>query len=161
MIDTLIAEIIARESVKDTNNPNDAGGRTKYGIAERWHPEVWNPGPPTLQQAQDIYRSQYFVKPGISGITPDYLMAQVADIAVNSGPGVAIQKLQEVLNSPVVDGVMGPNTVKLLATQNPEIVNTKLVMSRNLLLVRIVQKNPKDLEFLFGWVTRSQSFLRV
>ena len=41
----LIDRIIKREGGdKETNDPKDAGGRTKYGISERAHPEVWVDG---------------------------------------------------------------------------------------------------------------------
>jgi lysozyme family protein len=157
MVEQLIAEIIQREGVKDTNNPNDPGGRTKYGISAKWNPEAWKNGPPTLAQAQAIYYNTYFVVPGIIRITPDYLLSQVADFGVLSGPTVAIQHLQKVLNV-VQDGQMGPATLQALSTQNPIQVNNRLVDDRVLMLDRVVQKRPSDIEFIFGWHTRVLSF---
>src|SRR5688500_26774 len=96
-IDAAILEIIERVGRKDTNNPNDSGGRTKYGISERSHPSAWVNGPPTLEEAKDIYFKMYFVSTNIYLVQPDYLRDQVADWAVTSGPHIAIQHLQRIL----------------------------------------------------------------
>lgn len=158
-MDTLLDEIIKREGVKDTNNPNDSGGRTKFGISEKWHPEAWTNGPPTLEQAKTIYFDEYVVKPGFTKIQPEYLMAQLIDWGVNSGPTVAIQRFQKLLGV-AQDGIIGPSTLQTLKLRNPETINNQLANERVLMLSRLVQKRPKDLEFLFGWVRRAQSFQR-
>jgi lysozyme family protein len=158
-LDTLILEIIEREGRKDTNNPNDSGGRTKYGISERAHPEAWKNGPPTLEEAKDIYFVAYLVKPNIHRVTPNYLRDQVADWAVTSGPMIAIQNLQRILKVKD-DGVLGPITLAALATRNGEDVNNRLVDGHVLMIGRLVQRRPKDLEFLFGWLRRALSFRR-
>lgn len=159
MIDTLLDEIVAREGAKDTNDPADSGGRTKYGISEKYHPEAWKDGPPTEEEAKDIFLKHYIIAPGIHKVTPDYLMNFVADIAVLSGPNTAIQQLQKALGV-TVDGDLGPETLAALSSRNPEVTLVKLVKIRVLALVRLAQKRPKDLKWLFGWVTRSFSFLR-
>ncbi len=156
----MIAEIIQRESVKDTDNPNDAGGRTKYGISSKWHPELWKDGPPTLKVAQDTYFQQYIVGPKIHLIAPDYLMIQVADFGVLSGPGTAIMHLQGLLNVKQ-DGDIGPATLEAIKARNPESLNNLLVIDRIFMLVRLAQKRPSDLSNLFGWVRRASTFLRT
>lgn len=157
MVDQLIDEIIKRESSKDTNDPNDPGGETKFGIAKRFHPEVWNPGPPTYQQAHDIYMVEYIVKPGFAKIDPAYIGNQLADWGVTSGPVTAIQHLQKVL-SVTVDGVMGPATYLTISKRDPLELNNQLVDDHILFIDRLVQKRPSDVEYLFGWHTRALSF---
>ena len=159
MIDALLEEILLREGSKDTNNPNDSGGRTKFGISEKWHPEAWRNGPPSRDEAKLIFLNQYVIQPGFPQVKPDYLMEQLVDFGVNSGPMVAIRKLQDILGVNV-DGVLGPLTLKFLAKRNPEVLNALLVKSRVLMMARLVQKRPKDLAFLFGWQSRALSFLR-
>lgn len=156
MIDQLLDEIIKREGSKDTL---DRAGRSKYGISEKYHPEAWKNGPPTLEMAKQIYFQIYFITPKLHLINPNYLQAQLMDFGVLSGPMVAIQHLQRALNIGV-DGVIGPITLSVLGTQNPEVVNQKLVVSRGLMLARLVQKRPSDLQYLFGWLNRVFSFLR-
>lgn len=155
-MDQLLEEILRREGSKDTV---DSAGRTKYGISEKYHPEVWKDGPPTREEAKSIYFDQYIVGPNIHKIEPDELRNQVADFGVHSGPPVAIKHLQKIL-SVQVDGILGPITLHALSHRNEEDVNQKLVVSRVLLLSRIVQKRPSDLKYLFGWINRALSFLR-
>lgn len=157
MLDKLLDEIIARESSKDTNNPNDSGGRTKYGISEKWHPDLWVNGPPTLEQAKQVYIRDYVVTPNFH-LLPSPLMEQAIDFGVNSGPGVVVQKLQGLVKVPV-DGVMGPLTLAAIKTANIATLNNQLVRERVKMLARIVQKRPSDLEFLYGWITRAFLFL--
>ena len=159
MLEQLLDEIIHNEGKKETNRPNDSGGRTKYGISERWHPEEWVNGPPTLERAKEIYLHQYIIGPKIHMITPDYLMFQVADFGVPSGPAVAIRHLQRILNVDA-DGEIGPLTLEALSKRDPEKINNLLVKSRVLMFSRLVQKRPKDLENLYGWNQRAFSFLR-
>lgn len=159
MLDALILEIIEREGRKDTNNPNDSGGRTKYGISERANPEAWKNGPPTLEQAKEIFLHKYLVTPRIHLVTPDYLRDQVADWAVTSGPFIPIQNLQRILKVED-DGHMGPLTLAALTERKGDDVNNRLVDSHVLMIGRLVQKRPKDLEFLFGWLRRALSFRR-
>jgi lysozyme family protein len=159
VVDTLIDEIIARESSKDTNDPNDAGGRTKYGISIHANPEAWVNGPPTRDAAAKIYLDRYIVQPGFLQVTPEYLMDQLVDYGVTSGPLTAIMHLQRVLGLKQ-DGQLGPVTLAALKTQDPITLNNKLVDDRVLMMARIVQKHPSDIEFLFGWLTRALGFRR-
>lgn len=158
-MNTLLDEIIAREGHKDTNNPSDSGGRTKFGISEKWHPEAWKNGPPTIEVARDIYFREYIVGPRLHLIQPEWLMAQVADMAVLSGPSVAIRNLQAALGVQA-DGVIGPVTLAALKAADAERVNNAFALGRAYGLVRIAQKRPKDVQFLYGWVVRALSFVR-
>jgi lysozyme family protein len=157
MIDAIIDDVIKREGAKDTNNPNDPGGRTKYGISERWNPEMWKTGPPTLQQARDHYRTVYIVNVGFDKIQPAYLQEQLVDFGVLSGPQTAIMHLQKIIGLSQ-DGVLGPLTLANISNRDPLRLNNKLVDDRVLMLARITQRNPKELEDLFGWLTRALSF---
>jgi lysozyme family protein len=157
MIETIIDEVIRREGLKDTNNPNDSGGRTKYGISERWNPEEWRNGPPTLDRARQVYRQRYIEQVGFDKVQPTFLQEQLIDFGVNSGPQSALMHLQKILGV-AQDGKMGPATLGTIALRDPIRLNNALVDDRVLMLVRIVQKRPKDLEYVFGWVTRALSF---
>ena len=158
-MDDLLVELIEREGHRETNNPNDSGGRTKYGISERFHPQEWTNGPPTYERAKQFYFETFVVKPGFHRVQPDWLMEQLVDFAVNSGPSTAIKHFQRVLLTPD-DGDLGPATLAALAKRNPTQVNNALVDSRILMFARLVQRRPKDLEFLYGWIRRALKFRR-
>lgn len=158
--DQLIDDLIQKEGRKETNRKNDSGGRTKYGISEKYHPLEWKNGPPTEERAREIYFHQYIINPGFHKIQPLYLMEQLVDFGVPSGPQTAIMHLQRILGftGKDVDGELGPKTLAALAKRDPKIVNNKLVDSRLLMFARIVVKRPKDLENLIGWMNRALSF---
>lgn len=157
MIDAIIDAVIKREGAKDTDNPNDSGGRTRYGISERWNPELWRNGPPTLDQARLHYRNVYILNVGFDKVQPPFLQEQLIDFGVNSGPQTALMHLQKLLGL-TQDGKLGPATLGTIALRDPIRLNNQLVDDRVLMLGRIVQKHPNDLEFLFGWLTRALSF---
>jgi len=90
-----------------TNNPNDPGGETKFGISKRAYPQL-DIKNLTLEQAKEIYQTDYWNK-ALCPSFPDPLQFQLFDTAVNSGPRQAIVLLQRALGV-ADDGVAGPMT---------------------------------------------------
>jgi lysozyme family protein len=142
-----------------TNNPNDKGGRTQYGISEQSNPQAWVDGKVTEAEAREIYYNKYVKFPKFDQITNFNLQAQLIDFGVTSGSFVAIQKLQNILMVPV-DGILGPTTFTVLAATDQIKINNELVKARIRMICQIVKKNPSQLEFLLGWCDRALSFLR-
>lgn len=90
------------------NDPNDAGGETKYGISKRAYPNV-DIKSLTLEDVKKIYHRDYWERCKCQFL-PDALSIAVFDFAVNSGVKRAIIKLQEVLGVSV-DGIIGNETI--------------------------------------------------
>ena len=154
----VITDVLKREGDQETHDPLDSGGRTKYGISEAANPEAWADGQVSEAEAREIYERKYVVGPGFSTIPDPFLRAQLIDFGVNSGPMIAIMKLQEIVGADV-DGVLGPQTLGLLKTIHMETVTESLVKSRVKMICRIVTKNPSQLRFLSGWINRALEFL--
>ena len=153
----IIDKIIQREGGY-SNDPDDSGGRTKYGISEVHEPEAWADGDVSLDEARAIYQRKYITQPGfdqLSGLLQEFMV----DWGVTSGPVVATYKLQEALGT-TVDGVIGPNTLAKLALADPNKLLNTLVDMRIISYIRIAQKRPKDLKYLCGWVLRALEFRR-
>jgi len=157
-IEDIITEVIKREG-SATNDPTDAGGRTEYGISEAANPEAWADGKVTEAEAREIYERKYVIGPGFDKITDPHLQAHLIDYGVNSGPMIAIMKLQEILHVDV-DGVLGPQTLGTLAQTSLDVVNNALVASRVKMICKIVQRNPSQLKYLSGWCNRSLEWLK-
>jgi lysozyme family protein len=154
-----ITEILAREGdAAVTNDSVDAGGRTQYGISERANPQAWADGKVTEQEAREIYEAKYIRGPHFDRVPDDRLRTQLIDMGVHSGPGVAIQKLQEILKV-VVDGVLGPQTLAALQHRRADEVNNLLAASRIRMIGRLVSKVPTQLKFLNGWLDRACQFI--
>lgn len=149
----IIDDVIKREG-PETDDPSDGGGRTAFGISESSNPEAWKDGKVTEEEARAIYETKYLKGPGFDKIEDPTLKAQLVDFGVNSGPFVAIQKLQLVVGTSQ-DGILGSKTLSLINNTT----NNRLVAERIKMICRIVQKDPSQLKFLLGWVTRCLEFL--
>jgi lysozyme family protein len=103
------------EGRTETNDPQDPGGRTKYGISSRYHPEV-DLDSLTLEKAQEFFRKEYWDKPRIDLISNEVLAEKVFISCVLPGRSVAIRKLQIACThlgaNLDIDGILGPKTAK-------------------------------------------------
>jgi lysozyme family protein len=145
-----------------SNNPNDRGGLTKYGITadtfaayKKKHPELtgWpiRVNDITTDQAIEIYHSEFW-----RADLPRELQLPYFDFAVNSGPGRAATLLQTAMGADA-DGVIGPVTLaKLAALQGPALrkLRNNFVTARLIFLADDVQHRAQDVTFIEGWVRR-------
>ncbi len=155
-----IADIINNEIKIEgapTNDPTDKGGRTAFGISEKSNPAAWANGAPTEAQARAIYLQKYVNGPGFDKIKNPQLQAQLVDFGVNSGPMIAIMKLQAILGV-TPDGILGPKTLTALDARTDN-VNNLLVAARVKMIGQIVVKNPSQIKYLNGWLSRALEFL--
>lgn len=143
------------------NNPGDRGGLTKWGISQNAFPglDIANL---TEEQAQFIYRNNYWNKVEADKL-PDQLAHHVFDAAVNMGPHRAAELLQQSINliattrggpGVVVDGGIGPQTLKAVAAYKPDQLTTMFRHLRSTEYVRQAVENGKG-KFLFGWLNRA------
>jgi lysozyme family protein len=165
-----IDEIIKREGgATETNDPADSGGRTKYGISERAHPEAWADGDISYLEAREIYRRVYVLAEHFDLIKDEKLRHQVIDFGVPSGPDRAARMLQQVVGVEA-DGQIGPKTIeaienfpagKMFGVEVPGIVrlNAAFRDARIIYYATLAKKRPKDLKFLLGWIKRAQEFM--
>jgi lysozyme family protein len=152
-----IDDVIRREG-PETNDPSDHGGRTAFGISEAANPEAWADGHVSEAEAREIYERKYVKWPKFDHIHEPFLRGQLIDFGVNSGPQVAIMKLQEVLGLES-DGVIGPDTLNAIDKWDGRILNNRLVGERVKMIGRIVQRSPSQLKYLSGWLNRALEFL--
>ena len=161
-LDDILDDILAREGegVFPYLAPGDAGGRTSWGISERAHPDLWQPGPPTRAQARVRYTLQY-VAPFDSLVAHgiyDPLRVALIDDAVLSGEDAARKRLQWVLNVKR-DGLFGPKTFAAIRARAGRELLQAYVVERACRLARLVQRRPTDLPSLHGWIRRALTFL--
>ena len=160
-LDDVITDVLEREGRNTrTDHAHDHGGRTQYGVSERSHPTAWADNEVTEQEAREIFLSKYVVYPGYHRIPPSHekIQAQLIDFAVLSGPYIATEKLQAILNVKV-DGLFGPKSLAALIAADPRTINNQLAIERTKMVCRIVKKNPTQLTWLNGWVDRAVSFI--
>lgn len=88
-----------------TNDPNDPGGETNWGISKRAYPNV-DIKNLTREGAKVIYYEDFWVKVNADNL-PDGVAFQLFDFAVNSGIQTAIRYFQRALDV-ADDGHWGP-----------------------------------------------------
>jgi lysozyme family protein len=98
-----------------TNDQDDPGGLTRWGISKRAYPDL-DIESLTREEAVAIYRRDYWDAVH-AGELPAPLDHYVFDCAVNQGTQRAAHFLQLVLRVPI-DGVIGPLTLKVARTSN-------------------------------------------
>lgn len=102
-----------------TNDPNDPGGETNFGISKRSYPNV-DIKNLTRDHAIQIYWTDFWQK--ISGDSMfSGLAFNVFDTAVNIGVTPAVKMLQTALGV-VSDGVIGPKTIAAMKAAQPSVV---------------------------------------
>lgn len=120
MFDAAVRIILAAEGVY-SNDPQDAGGETKWGISRVAHPEIPDATWATFTQADAlaIYRSQYWDANRCNAMPWPWALA-VFDGSVNQGSVVALA--QNALGVRV-DGVIGPDTLGAMQVAAPELLD--------------------------------------
>lgn len=174
-IDQLIDEIIVREGGdKYTNDPNDKGGPTKFGITQSTLSKYLNkPCTPmdvqnlSRELAEEIYKDEFFVHPKINQL-PDLLQSSVMDAGVMSSPSRAIKLLQDVLNMAGfpcgTDGIIGPTTRKQAFTAFEQmggfLINA--YAERRVHFYQFLASNEgtndPDKKYEHGWIDRANKF---
>jgi lysozyme family protein len=91
-----------------TNDANDAGGLTKYGISQAAYPNL-DIANLTLDQAAQIYDVDYFHKTPAPFIQNAACLWKVFDIGVNQGVGTATKYVQRIIGT-LPDGNFGPQS---------------------------------------------------
>lgn len=177
-VDKIIDRVIRAEGSEYTNDPNDSGGPTKYGITlstlARYRGKTVSAADVsalTEAEARAIYKAKYVEWPGftpILAISP-LVAEEVIDTGVNAGPARATEMLQRCLNAlnrqerdysdVKVDGDCGPATVEALRkyltlrkSEGAIVLLRALNALQGEFYISLAERRPKDETFLFGWL---------
>ncbi len=177
-IDQIIEGVIAREGSEFTNDPNDSGGATRWGITRdalsKWRNAAVTSDDVrrlTAIEAKRIYRARYVTQPGFDAVATvsAAIAEELIDTGVNTGPARAAEMLQRCLNAlnrqerdypdVKVDGDCGPGTIaalraflKLRATDGELVILRALNCLQGEFYISLAERRPKDESFLFGWL---------
>ena len=173
-IDNIISDIIKTEGGY-SDNPNDAGGKTMYGITERVARQWGYKGDMKdlpYRVAKEIYYHKYVVEPGFDKVllVSPPVCFELVDTGVNCGPGTAIKFFQKALNGLnnqgklwediPLDGGIGPRTIKafvsFLKHRGSQDGERVMIVVLNCLqaahYIGLTDRNETQEEFLFGWL---------
>ena len=109
------------------------------------------------EEAIELYRTEWNIY-GFGKLDNSNVMKLVYDFSVNSGPQVAIKYLQRILNGKgknlAVDGYIGENTNSAVNSVDEKWLVREVQQSRAEHCDRIVDRDPKQREFIKGWFNR-------
>lgn len=166
------------EGWKVTNDPDDPGKFTAFGISRKFHPnakifKLIDSGVTSIilleEAAVEFYTEEINKTKGIHHI-PERFQFAFYDFAINSGPDDAALCWQKTVNfffpnSLKEDGDFGSKTVEitrkfLTALDNPIAF---LIFQENRLGIYIdkTSKNPEKIKYLKGWKNRTQDLTRI
>jgi len=138
------------------NDPADPGGETKFGISKLTFPNV-DIASLTRADAIRLYYEHYWRRIKGDQIISNELALQIFDMAVNAGPVVACQLIQEIVGTKQ-DGVIGSVTLAAMDRYHSVagmIERYKFLRARH--YCRIVSRNHSHVRFLMGWINRIES----
>lgn len=141
----------------------DAGGRTRFGIAEKYHPELSASlfyttmgRDAALPIATNIYETQYCEPLAIVDIANQDIANKLLSLGVNIGIDRAGKMLQDVLRVPL-DGRVGPVTLMELSQAEPLDVLAGLRAEAESFYIQDVKEHPEKEQFLAGWLRRARA----
>jgi len=157
-----------------SNNPNDTGGETMWGVTKRvalangYYGEMKDM---PISVAEGIYKSQYWDINKLDSINAisESIAEEMFDTGVNMGVAVAGKFLQRALNvlnregkdfkDIAVDGVVGPVTVACLKEfidfrkdNGIKVIMALLNAQQGVRYIELAEKREANEEFEFGWV---------
>lgn len=153
------------------DDPNDSGGKTKFGISMNFLKSSFKNGSiyadidhnGTIND-NDIYvlnedhaKQLYFLEfwKKVEKIPHDVLAIKVFDAAVNIGLAKAIKPLQRLLNVKA-DGIVGPKTIQAIRTNNVNKILQQYIDLLKTYYYKVAFWNkPKSEKFLKGWLKRA------
>lgn len=151
-----------------SNNPNDPGGETNFGISKRSYPnlDIKNL---TVAQARGIYYNDYWKNFNLDQIKDVAVAAKCMDLIVNAGTG-GIKIIQKAMNlhgneQIKVDGALGPATIarvnEMTSKHGAYAVLALLSGSQFDRYRALARHNPSLKRFFLGWAARAYSYPSV
>lgn len=130
-----------------SNDANDPGGETNWGISKRSYPSA-DIKALTRDQAIDIYRRDYWDRCKC-GNMPGPIGFLLFDAAVNQGASGAIRLLQKALRVNA-DGIIGPVTMQQIQLSKTRQIAVAFVARRAFAYAQ----NVNVIRFGLGWFNR-------
>lgn len=161
--DLIFARLMKWEGEEYTDDPDDNGGPSKFGISQRSYPGL-DIKSLTREDAKKIYYNDYFMNSPFNDITEPVLREKLFDMEVNLGLFKTTEALQRACKPfgmwPAEDGLYGNNTKKCVH----DILN--LMDGENKLLIALrcehaahyrmlITKYPKFKKYQVGWLRRA------
>lgn len=138
-----------------SNNKNDKGGETNYGISSKYYPNE-NIKNMTPERASAIFYRDYWIKPKIN-LLPDEIADIVFDNSVVQGQNTSIKLLQKALGIKD-DGIIGPATLNAFNNANYLTIKQNFINNVKSRIKNITKQDASQKIFEKGWIRRSNTY---
>lgn len=147
----------------------DAGGRTRFGIAQKFHPDLpeeffTKPADEALEDAEQILEADYWDLMHLAEIEDQDVANKLFDMGVNMGvhqAGVYAQRAANFAPQFAVtlkeDGVLGSKSIAAINAIDPVTYRDLLCQFSAAHYRHIATNNPAQAEYLHGWLTRAEA----
>lgn len=137
------------------NDPDDAGGETNFGISKSSFPseDIRNL---TIDRAKHLYKVNFWDRILAENITHQEIAEIIFDYAVNAGVQTAVMCAQLTVGVKA-DGIFGNGTLAAVNDADVELFVALYKLEKVKHYTAIVKKNPKQIKFYVGWISRAIS----
>jgi lysozyme family protein len=144
----------------------DAGGRTRFGIAEKFHPDLpeeffTRPAEDALAEAEKIEEREYWNAMRLAEVENQNVANKLFDMSVNMGLRQAAVYAQRAANSQgqqlTEDGVIGSRTLAAINAIDPQTFYGLLCQFSAAHYRHIATNNPCQAVNLAGWLKRASA----
>jgi lysozyme family protein len=149
------------------DNPNDTGGKTKFGITEGIYSFYLDRRASeddmmsiTKDIAQAVYKKFFWDPLKLDEVVSDGVATAIFDQVVNRGQSSVSRDVQRLIGVKT-DGIVGHLTIMAINEQDPKefIINFSRVTA--FAYKSIAANNPSKQEFLTGWINRANRLLTL
>ncbi len=141
-----------------SNDPDDRGGETNFGISKRSYPHI-DIKNLTAQGAMTIYESNVWRPNRLSEINSQIIAEAVFTLAVHTGHVPGIKILQRALNmcgsNVTVDGRVGVATLNAVNNSNSKWLAETICTQTCRYYIDIVARDKTQLKYFHGWIRRA------
>jgi len=147
----------------------DAGGRTRFGIAEKFHPDLpeeffAGPAEDALVEAEKIEEHEYWDAMRLAEVENQNIANKLFDMGVNMGVRQAAVYAQRSANAlgaidarVAEDGVIGPRTLAAINGTDPKAYYQLLCELSAAHYQHLAAVNPAQAVNLKGWMKRAEA----
>lgn len=147
---------------------HDVDGRTRFGICERFHPEMpeefWTEPPlSALVKAQALYAQKYWDALDLDQVVDQAVASKLFDMCVPMGLKETAMLAQRAASglllgsgkAPAIDGRIGPQTIAAINACPPQSLVEALCNLSKSFFCEVARKNPAKQDDLHGWLNRA------
>lgn len=169
--DEIIDSILNSEGNRFTDDPDDAGGPTKFGVTLKTLSvglRMLLGRPTTVEdvknlteaQARHIYQLMFIQGPGFYKINDGMVKLLAVDSGTHHGPKRAIDWLQEIVGVQV-DGILGPKTEEAINKADATMVYKRLLARRVRFMGALIEEKRRQAKYAGGWFDRAARFIEM